>query len=170
MERFRIVQLSVALLARLMLVSSHDNMVFPYVWMDSDKSGVWVGGHGGGIGCGSISGPDGDSVESPLIGCLANWFTNNTRIPQTSKDQSHNPWHAPGTAPVFSPCGMAGGNSEECTGGNQNEKFGDCCGRNCSGYSFGNNAEEYGLMHQLQSTGQLVHYSKPSRGLHIPNL
>ena len=121
-----------------LLVSSHGNMVFPYVWMDSDELGWWEGGFAdGGIGCDSISSPGGHPTESRL-GCLATWFTNNTREPETS----HAPWHAPGTAPIFSPCGNAGGNPRGCTN-NEHEKFGDCCGVACGSYAFGRNAEEY---------------------------
>merc|ERR1719186_2117332 len=132
----------VNLLARILSVSGHGNMVFPYVWMDEDQLGWWEEGvHVGGIGCGSITGSDGSPVESPKIGCLGNWFTNDTKVPH-SKNKQHHPWDAPGTAPIFSACGSAGGNPGGCTGA-ENEKFGDCCGGNCGGYSFGDNAEEY---------------------------
>ena len=57
------------------------------------------------------------------------WFSNYTFIPgkptrpkfmRTYNDyESHdwtarNPWRAPGSAPIFSPCGAAGGNSKGC--------------------------------------------------------
>jgi len=123
-------------------VTGHGNMVYPYVWMDTNEEGRWQSKPGGGLGCGSISAPNGAHTESPKIGCIANWFTNNTKIPHKSDGQANNPWHAPGTAPIFSPCGVAGGNPEGCTG-QEHEKFGDCCGDNCGGYSLGENAEEY---------------------------
>jgi len=123
-------------------VTGHGNMVYPYVWMDTNEEGHWQSKPGGGLGCGSISAPNGSHTESPKIGCIANWFTNNTKIPHKSNGQANNPWHAPGTAPIFSPCGVAGGNPEGCTG-QEHEKFGDCCGDNCGGYSLGENAEEY---------------------------
>ena len=130
------------------LVVGHGNMVYPYVWMDKHQVGAWQEGHvGGGIGCGSIPEPDDQQhVESPKIGCLGNWFTNDTKIPHSSGKRAsvdhHNPWFAPGTAPIYSPCGLAGGNPMGCTG-QDNEKFGDCCGGKCGGYSFGRKAEDY---------------------------
>ena len=33
-----------------------------------------------------------------------------------------NPWHAPGTAPIASPCGTFGGNPQGCRGGPPTEK------------------------------------------------
>ena len=121
-----------------LLVYGHGNMVFPYIWMDSEEIGVWHGGFKeGGIGCGSITSPGGYPTESHL-GCLATWFTNNTREPINNRT----PWHAPGRAPIFSPCGNAGGNPRGCKE-DEHEKFGDCCGVACGAYAFGRNAEEY---------------------------
>jgi len=140
MELLGVLPVLLPLLVR--LVSGHGNMVFPYVWMDPNEEGAWHAQPGGGVGCGSISAPDGHQTESPKLGCLAQWFTNDTLVPHSSKAHSFHPWEAPGTAPIFSPCGAAGGNPGGCTG-NENEKFGDCCGGNCGGFSFGKNAEEY---------------------------
>jgi len=73
---------------------------------------------------------DGD-VGHPGVNCF--WFTNNTfrtemptmldpklrtyaNAPNQDKIMLH-PWLAPGTAPVFSPCGAAGGNYGGCEGG-----------------------------------------------------
>ena len=68
------------------------------------------------------------NVRSPGVNCF--WFTNNTfrtemptmldpklrtyaNAPNQDKIMLH-PWLAPGTAPVFSPCGAAGGNYFGC--------------------------------------------------------
>eukprot|EP00091_Calanus_sinicus_P021597 TRINITY_DN6470_c0_g1_i1.p1 TRINITY_DN6470_c0_g1~~TRINITY_DN6470_c0_g1_i1.p1 ORF type:complete len:130 (-),score=27.73 TRINITY_DN6470_c0_g1_i1:297-686(-) len=59
------------------------------------------------------------------------------------------PWYAPGTAPINSPCGTAGGNPGGCVGA-EGEQFGDCCGganaegnHGCGGWSMGQNMEDY---------------------------
>merc|ERR1712210_335563 len=54
----------------------------------------------------------------------------------------NNPWFAPGTAPVHSPCGVWGGNPGGCRSGDPSERFGDCCGNNCGGWSFGTTVQE----------------------------
>ena len=68
MELLGALPVLLTLLVRLVPVSSHGNMIFPYVWMDPNEHGVWQEGHaGGGVGCGSISGPDEIDAESPKI-------------------------------------------------------------------------------------------------------
>jgi len=132
-------------------VAGHGNMVYPPVWMHQDHN----------IGCGVLDLPDTEHehVNGNKLDCLNMWFTNYTEIPgeQTipenmtqpeKKCSGHNwekkPWMAPGTAPIFSPCGTMGGNPLGCHNGeDSSEQFGDCCGGNCGGFSFGSNAETY---------------------------
>ena len=39
-------------------------------------------------------------------------------IPEYDVDvYEHNPWRSPGSAPIFSPCGVAGGNPNGCPEG-----------------------------------------------------
>merc|ERR550519_988674 len=56
---------------------------------------------------------------------------------------SKNPWYSPGSAPVYSPCGVAGGNPIGCPEGSKNQKFGDECHR--GGWAYGPKAEDYYL-------------------------
>merc|ERR1712087_241058 len=50
----------------------------------------------------------------------------------------HNPWRAPGTAPLYSPCGADGGNPMGCPRGNADPA--GCAG---GGYGHGPTAEEH---------------------------
>ena len=87
-------------------VSGHGNMVYPYVWMDTDEEGRWHAQPGGGLGCGSISGPHGADTESHKIGCIANWFTNNTLIfPTISRPLGMRQEQHPSSAPAAMPGG-----------------------------------------------------------------
>lgn len=72
----------------------------------------------------------------PAQGCVSEWYTNYTFIPgeptmptdspmRTQRDPvlvgdwtRKMPWRAPGSAPIFSPCGHDGGNPEGCPVGN----------------------------------------------------
>merc|ERR1712136_459334 len=105
-------------------VFGHGNMVKPTVWWDKE----WIGMLSG-MQCSS-----GYSIEDlpagPGAGSSCFWFTNDTFIPhsptlddslRTYRDvyvpgfgpvdiSARNPWRAPGSAAVFSPCGNAGGN------------------------------------------------------------
>ena len=93
--------------------------------------------------------------------CLNYWFTNMTEtdgemtIPEDMSQpealckqhgSSTNPWFAPGTAPVFSPCGTMGGNPHGCRG-DGNGDFGDVCIFSDEtfpgGFAKGRNAEEF---------------------------
>lgn len=128
-------------------------MVLPYTWPDTEQVGWWDANDvtTGGIGCGSIH--HGEVDAAFLFGCLAQWFTNETCTPGSARgdileclDPSTKPWSAPGTAPIFSPCGCGGGNPMGCRAdrGDFSEKFGGCCGKTgCSGYAFGVPAENY---------------------------
>merc|ERR1711872_381319 len=121
------------------IVSGHANMVWPHTWFDQ----------GGYIGM------------TPGLQCAAGnpgacmWFTNYTFIPgypsspddmRTFQDMyiegmgnydwtTKNPWRAPGTAPLYSPCGVAGGNPDGSPVGGPE---GDCPG---GGFGYGPAAE-----------------------------
>ena len=70
--------------------------------------------------------------------------------------KNDHPWNAPGTAPVFGPCGTLGGNPFGCHG-NKTGHFGDCCGNNCDGFALGKNAETYDWPGTVALAHQKVH-------------
>merc|ERR1711970_834727 len=134
------------------LVSGHGNMVLPYTWHDKERVGL-----GGRVGCEIVELPDyqEDYIWPTIHGthvCQQEWFTNNTFIPGEPTipedmlgegGHDSNPWFAPGTAPVFSPCGTYGGNLHGCRN-DRVEKFGDCCSETrCGGFALGSNAETF---------------------------
>ena len=149
-----------ASLLLLPLVSGHGNMFHPPVWQDRTPSDHWH--H---QGCGVLHLPE-DNEFTQTTGkqpdCLAYWYSNGVKIPgeatipdeisqsevtctgqQGAHDDDHkNPWHAPGTAPVFGPCGSLGGWPLGCDGDGSGT-FGDCCSHNCDGFALGLNAEDY---------------------------
>jgi len=113
-------------------VSSHANIVWPYTWFDK----------GGKIGM-SPSGQCAAGYEGAGVGACS-WFTNYTFIsgeptlPEEMRSWTDiviggyhvdytktNPWRAPGSAPIYSPCGVAGGNPEGCPVGEG--EIGDNC-------------------------------------------
>jgi len=138
------------------VISGHGNMVFPYSWLDTDQVGWfdWWKPETPTIGCGSLDHVADYPVQTDRLGCIEGWFTNRTCIPGNYEGScvgvpGSMPWFAPGTAPIFTPCGTAGGNPTGCVG-NEGEKFGDCCGgansagnAGCGGWSMGQNAEDY---------------------------
>jgi len=117
-------------------VSGHANIVWPYTWFDKG----------------------GNTGMRPAAQCNAgyeygtgacSWFTNYTFIsgeptlPEEMRSWTDiviggyhvdytkkNPWRAPGSAPIYSPCGVAGGNPDGCPEGE-----GDI-GDNCPGGGF----------------------------------
>ena len=92
------------------------------------------------VGCVKEELPDHDEEDDwPTIHgrnvCQNEWFTNHTYIPGEATipedmlgpgGHGKNPWYAPGTAPVHSPCGTYGGNPHGCQP-DREEKYGDCC-------------------------------------------
>lgn len=87
-----------------------------------------------------------EGYKSP--GCACFWYTNYTKIEKPTifdpklrtydindpyKRIDH-PWRAPGTAPIDSPCGVAGGNFKGCQGGQ--------CNTHKGGFGFGPKAED----------------------------
>jgi len=137
-------------------VAAHGNMVVPYSWLDSEKVGWfdWWKEGAPTIGCGSLDHLVDYEVQTERLGCIEGWFTNQTCIPGEYEGScvgvpGSMPWYAPGTAPIFSPCGTAGGNPGGCVG-EEGERFGDCCGganslgnQGCGGWSMGENIEDY---------------------------
>jgi len=136
------------------LVSSHGNMVVPLTWHDTEQMGLQIGKKD--PGCVKEDLPDhDDSDDWPTIHgrtvCQNEWFTNHTYIPGEATipedmlgegGHGKNPWFAPGTAPVYSPCGTYGGNPFGCQP-DREEKYGDCCARDrCGGFALGPNAED----------------------------
>jgi len=136
----------IVLLECLYQVSGHGNMVWPPVWLDADAEI--------GITSGQQCLADGGVVAN----CM--WFTNYTFIEHapTLPDEFRTyqdiyiegagywdiykemPWRSPGTAPVFSPCGVAGGNPDGCPSGSMNNgEYQDCPG---GGFGFGPSAED----------------------------
>jgi len=138
-------------------VTGHGNMVYPPVWMHQEKH----------IGCGVLDLPT-DTEREQVTGkkpdCLNMWYSNNVNIPgepTISEDMSQpevtcigqggynnferKPWQAPGTTPIFGPCGTMGGNPKGCPNRNSTHghKFGDCCVEKCGGFAAGENAERY---------------------------
>ena len=151
-------------------------MVKPAVWSDTERKEWWFDedGSDNNLGCGTVvqqqqhlgmtefknhSGYDED--------CLQFWLSNTVKIPGnvtiplevsqpgadctymgTENDYTKYPWMAPGTAPIFSPCGVMGGNPYGCGSATN---FGDTCPcawddagfHTCSLFAFGRGAETY---------------------------
>jgi len=143
------------LLAMALGVSSHGNMKYPYSWYDTNKQGL----NKYKVGSTEVDIPPTD--EPPIWPNMRGrklwqdaWYENVTSIPGEptlsgamlgNRPPNKNPWHAPGTAPISSPCGRFGGNPHGCRGGPPIEKYGDCCRakhESCNvGFAYGYNAE-----------------------------
>lgn len=127
----------------------HGSMVKPYSWIDT----------GGNIGMESFmscnAGFDVPVAPDFRMGAACLWFNNFTLIPgEPTLDPAmlthpqfvqwgmmeKNPWMSPGSAPLFSPCGVAGGNPNGCPPGSSQE-FGEYCPN--AGWAYGPLAEEY---------------------------
>jgi len=126
-------------------VSGHGSMVWPYTWMDQGgQNGLVEGGE-----CVSMAILDDGRYAASCV-----WFTNYTFIEgeQTLDDSmktyfnmygsydpyKSNPWRAPGSAFIHSPCGGAGGNPYGCPEGS--DELQDCPG---GGFSYGPFAEDF---------------------------
>lgn len=117
------------------LVASHYGMISPPTWLGGSVEHVDSNDWRMQVGCGDVPRVWGDKELKPE-GCAAQWYTNNTYIPArqpaTITDDSplrtwhlcpqggcgKHPWRAPGTAPLYSPCGVDGGNLHGCPAGN----------------------------------------------------
>jgi len=116
------------ILSTVLLAESHAGMNKPCSWYDPDCK------------LGMAHWNEGDAGYRAVA-----WFTNWTFIPgeRTIPDAlltfaknkgtpRNHPWFAPGAAPVWSPCGISGGNPEGCPTGDQTHR--DCPG---GGYAHG---------------------------------
>ena len=72
-----------------------------------------------------------EEMSQPEVACVG----------QSGAKEDH-PWRAPGTAPVFGPCGSMGGMPLGCDNDGEGS-FGDCCSGNCDSFALGGNAEAY---------------------------
>ena len=149
-----ILNLVLGALIPIISVSGHGNMVWPPTWQDAGgRIGVSPG-----MSCaaGYEYSFDGDAAKSGAI-CL--WYTNYTmKEGETTIDESmrtfaniepmyedyvrNNPWMAPGSAKVFSGCGVAGGNPLGCPEGSPSLPGQDCSPYG-GGYSYGPRAEDF---------------------------
>ena len=124
--------LGIFLLHIVCLVNSHGNMVKPMPWWDTDEKGWFYDeeGQDAEVGCCSLDLPQ-DTMFTNRTGkcpdCMKMWFTAKTEIPgevslpwdmiqpevqcvgQEAENDlavlAKNPWSAPGTAFINSPCG-----------------------------------------------------------------
>jgi len=123
--------------------------VWPNTWFDTDG----MSGLAPGQQCSSTDW----NMPGPCM-----WFSNYTftdgqvTLPdwlRTYQDiggydySTHNPWRAPGSAPIYSPCGVNGGNPQGCPLGDPTER--DCPG---GGSSHGVRAEELSWENSLRTT------------------
>ena len=125
-----------------LLVAGHGNMVWPPTWFDADgKDGLMPGGVGRGenlpmmwFSNWTTIPEDQEATIDPLFFTVPDfhgdaytiWDRVNCFLFEDvdydvckawyPTDPARNPWMAPGTAPVYSPCGWAGGNPEGCGG------------------------------------------------------
>jgi hypothetical protein len=105
-----------------------------YTFINPAAPGSWTG-----MGKGTPTIPR----DSPLR-TYQDWdFTNDTGCtaadgPECIDWTVHNPWRAPGTAPVWSPCGVDGGNPGGCPFGTKDPR--GCAG---GGYAFGPDARTH---------------------------
>jgi len=144
-------------------VSGHGNMVWPPVWQDArGKWGLIPMGHSY-IGAEIVFENDvyyDGQVDFEKSGMLSMWYTNGTWIsveptiedhmrtfantgPEFQSRITNHPWMAPGAAPVFSGCGVAGGNPYGCALGDPMGPGQDCGGVFKGGFSYGPRAEDF---------------------------
>jgi len=130
----------------------HGSLVKPFSWIDT----------GGYVGMAPYSSCYAGALlpvsPIPFQGLSCYWFNNFTFIPgEPTLDPAmktfrqhpfpvpvhpldNTPWLAPGSAPVFSPCGVAGGNPNGCPPGST-QGAGDLC--RGGGWAYGPLAEDY---------------------------
>ena len=77
-----------------------------------------------------------DEMSQPEVTCAPPLGDNDPE-----KMKKH-PWNAPGTAPLFGPCGTLGAKPNGCHNDGEGN-FGDCCSDNCGSFAMGDNAENY---------------------------
>jgi len=135
------------------LVLGHGNMVWPPVWWDvRGEVGLGEGQH-------CSAGHQYIFYDDPgKAGVNCMWYTNFTHIVgESTLDPSlwtfpnieegykpyiaHNPWRAPGSAPIYTPCGAAGGNPLGCPEGAPPGPGQDCGQPYGGAYAYGPKAE-----------------------------
>merc|ERR1719348_343382 len=147
-----------AFLCVLPLVAGHGNMVWAPVWWDrAGHVGLKSGQHctaGAEYNFG-----EGDPFKTG-VNCM--WYTNYTFIPGEATLEpglktfpkiesmlanwtAKHPWMSPGSAPVFTPCGAAGGNPYGCPEGSQPGPGADCGQPYGGAFAYGPKAEDYGF-------------------------
>lgn len=122
------------LLLAVPLAAGHGAVQYPPAWFDPHGQFGMQAGAQCRPGC---NGTAPGQAEPGTRGCACEWYTNWTHIPgePTIPDRSplrtytdwifdgsskpsdwtkKNPWRAPGTAPIWSPCGVDGGNMDGC--------------------------------------------------------
>ena len=149
-----IITIVLCTLVPIVSVSAHGNMVWPPTWQDA---GGRIGASPG-LSCaaGYYYNIYGDQGKTGAI-CL--WYTNYTmKVGETTIDESmrtfaniepmyegyvkNNPWMAPGSAKVFSGCGIAGGKPLGCPEGSPSLPGMDCDPYG-GGYSYEPRAEDF---------------------------
>ena len=148
-------------------------MVKPAVWADYDNRAWWYDENGDNykIGCGVLDGMPTDTDYTLATGepvdCLHMWFNNHAYIPGEKTLPGHmlqpetecillngyhnphmnHPWMAPGSANIFSPCGVMGGLPNGCNEDGEGyfgQVCNDCnCGCSCGAFAMGGRAEQY---------------------------
>jgi len=143
-------------LAPILSVSGHGNMVWPPVWMDA---GGMVGVTPGGS---CLAGAEYTFGDNEKYGSTCLWYTNYTmKEGESTLDPSmrtfaniepeyefyveNTPWMAPGSAHIYSGCGVAGGNPFGCPEGSPAGPGQDCSPYG-GGYSYGPRAEDFEFM------------------------
>ena len=146
-------------------------MVKPAVWSDSERKEWYYDENGNvnNLGCHVLDYQNDTAYEEwtgMALDCLPYWFSNKRYIPgnatipfQYSQPEvkcaqqvwdsinlfDKYPWMAPGSAPVFSPCGAMGGLPNGCNHdgvGNLGDICNDCnCNCNCGSFAIGGLAE-----------------------------
>ena len=85
-------------------------------------------------------------ATSPTGAHLCGWIRNRTAAPDwiMGKKLWRKPWMVPGSAPLFSPCGVNGGNPDGCPAGKDNRSRTDfnSCGKGVA-WAFGQRATSY---------------------------
>ena len=137
-------------------VKTKDGYIFDYVGIKSEqqcRAGSQIPRE---IICPKADDCGGYSHPGPV--CM--WFNNYTFVEKpTLFDQKlrtyahneyppwvlHNPWRAPGAAPITSPCGVSGGNHNGCLGGPK-------CGQDAGGFDKGPKAEDVNFVHDIYVT------------------
>merc|ERR550519_1205976 len=136
-------------------VLGHGNMVWPPVWWDRGGNiGLKKGQH-------CVAGYQYIFYDDPAkagVNCM--WYTNFTHIvgpPTLDKSLwtfpnvedpglefylENHPWRAPGSAPIYTPCGAAGGNPLGCPEGAPAGPGQDCGQPYGGAYSYGPKAED----------------------------